>query len=108
MMKTSYLLFILLVLLALTCLESPVQADQGNSVAPGWSVMVAQYAAVIIYGVEGCSHTLAARKDHPGHIFYDVRKDPKRMKELESLTGGKHRWPVLVKGNQVIMGYGGT
>jgi glutaredoxin 3 len=37
-----------------------------------------------------------------------VKKDPARLEEMLSLTGGDRRVPVLVQDGKVTVGYGGT
>ena len=38
----------------------------------------------------------------------DVRKDKKRLKEMLEVTNGTRKVPVIVEGEKVQVGYGGT
>jgi hypothetical protein len=37
-----------------------------------------------------------------------VKSDPKLIDELMSVSGGKRQVPVIVDGDEVTVGYGGT
>jgi hypothetical protein len=41
-------------------------------------------------------------------IFRDVKKDAQAMAEMLRLTSGNRKVPVLVEGEQVSIGFGGT
>jgi len=38
----------------------------------------------------------------------DVRKDKKRLKEMLEATNGTRKVPVIIEGEKVQVGYGGT
>ncbi len=38
----------------------------------------------------------------------DVKKDAERLQDMLKLTGGKRLVPVIVAGEKVTVGYGGT
>jgi hypothetical protein len=38
----------------------------------------------------------------------DVKKDAARLPEMLKLSGGKRQVPVIVEGEKVTVGYGGT
>ncbi len=63
---------------------------------------------VIIYGKAGCPYTDKARDAHEGHEYYDVKLDMSKMDEMLKLSGGERRVPVIVEGDKVTIGYGGT
>jgi len=41
-------------------------------------------------------------------IYFDVRADDSRLKEMLELTHGARKVPVIVTGGKVAIGYGGT
>ena len=45
-----------------------------------------------------------------GHsiLFLDVVQDSQALAEMLNLTGGKRRVPVVVQGDQVTVGFGGS
>jgi glutaredoxin len=40
--------------------------------------------------------------------YLDVKSSPKLMEEMLKVSGGKRAVPVIVDGDEVIVGYGGT
>jgi hypothetical protein len=38
----------------------------------------------------------------------DVKKQPHRLEEMLKLSGGRRKVPVVVEGNRVSVGYGGS
>jgi glutaredoxin len=38
----------------------------------------------------------------------DVKSDPAKLQEMLKLSGGVRQVPVIVKGDKVSIGYGGT
>jgi glutaredoxin len=38
----------------------------------------------------------------------DVKSDPEKLKEMLKFSGGSRQVPVIVKGTEVTIGYGGT
>jgi glutaredoxin len=43
-----------------------------------------------------------------GHTYHDVKKDPGRLDEMLQLSNGQRKVPVIVEGEKVTVGYGGT
>lgn len=64
-----------------------------------------QGEGVLIYGKQGCPHTLRARQALPQARFIDVLSDPALLAEMLRLTGGVRRIPVLVRGDAVEVGF---
>jgi glutaredoxin len=67
--------------------------------------------AVVIYGKDSCPYTLSARDDYAtrGRVTYvNVRRDPAGLARMLELSGGQRRVPVIVEGDRVTIGYGGT
>lgn len=62
-------------------------------------------AAVRIYGKDGCPHTRRAREALPGALFLDVLADPLLLTEMLRLSGGVRRIPVIVRGDEVEVGF---
>lgn len=69
-------------------------------------------AKVLIYGKDDCPYTSGAREDyaHRGMSveYINVKKDKAGMKKMLELSGGRREVPVIVDGNKVTIGYGGT
>jgi len=71
---------------------------------------------VIIYGTEGCPYVRKAREDYGDKaIFYNVKTDPEKMREMLVYSKGEQRVPVIVEKEEVTgqkatvsIGYGGT
>jgi glutaredoxin 3 len=63
---------------------------------------------VTIYGKHGCPYTDRARKALPGHTYHDVKKEPDKLKEMLQLSNGRRLVPVIVEGEKVTVGYGGS
>ena len=40
--------------------------------------------------------------------FFDVKKDPQAMKRFLALSGGDRRVPLIVEGERVSVGFGGS
>ena len=40
--------------------------------------------------------------------YYDVKQEPSRLDEMLSANGGQRKVPVIVDGDEVTVGYGGT
>jgi glutaredoxin 3 len=66
-------------------------------------------AKVIIYGTETCPFAKKAREDYSDKaIFYNVKTDPERLQEMLAYSKGEKSVPVIVEGEKVTIGYGGT
>lgn len=69
-------------------------------------------ARVIIYGKDSCPYTadaLASYKARGASVEYvDVTRDPAALERVLSLTRGGRRVPVIVEGERVTVGFGGT
>ena len=63
---------------------------------------------IIIYGTSGCPYTDKARVDYDDAIYYDVKSDSSRMKEMLKHSNGARKVPVIVEGEKVTIGYGGS
>jgi len=67
---------------------------------------------VTIYGKDGCPYTLNARRsfeEQGDEVQYiNVLRDPEALRRMMSLTGGQRRVPVIVRGDTVTVGFGGT
>jgi glutaredoxin 3 len=64
-----------------------------------------------IYGKDNCPYTQAALEDYrkQGEVRYvNVVQDPDGLAEMLLHSHGKRRVPVIVEGNDVTIGYGGT
>jgi len=40
--------------------------------------------------------------------YFDVKKDPQAMKRFLELSGGDRRVPLIVEGERVSVGFGGS
>lgn len=67
---------------------------------------------VTIYGKDGCPYTLNARRGHEAQgdevEYINVLRDPEALRRMMALTGGQRRVPVIVQGDTVTVGFGGT
>ena len=67
---------------------------------------------VIIFGKDSCPYTLAAREEYAPRgadlEYVDVTKDAAGMQRMLVYSKGKRRVPVIVDGEQVQIGFGGT
>ena len=63
---------------------------------------------VIIYGLSGWPYTIRAREAYKEHEFYSVIKDQRKLAEMLKISNGKRQVPVIVEGDKVNIGYGGT
>lgn len=41
-------------------------------------------------------------------IYVDVKSDPEKLQDMLKRSGGKRQVPVIVDGDRVTIGYGGT
>ena len=64
---------------------------------------------VIIFGKEGWPYTTEARSAYGDQARYvNVQKDPAGMKEMLKFSKGTREVPVIVEGEKVKIGYGGS
>lgn len=64
---------------------------------------------ITIYGTERCPFVKKAREDYGEKaIFYNVMTDPEKLQEMLVYSKGEQRVPVIVEGEKVTIGYGGT
>ena len=67
---------------------------------------------VIIFGKDSCPYTQAAR-DHYGadgvpFKYVNVKKNPSDLEWMLTFTKGRREVPVIVEGDKVTVGFGGT
>ena len=64
---------------------------------------------IIIYGKAGWHFTSNARSAYGDDAQYiDVKADKRNLEEMLKLSGGVKEVPVIVKGEKVTIGHGGT
>ena len=64
---------------------------------------------VIIYGKAGWPYTTKARSAYgESAVYVDVKKDKDKLQEMLKFSNGTRKVPVIVKGENVDIGYGGT
>ena len=51
---------------------------------------------------------MRARDAYKDHVYYDVKKDKKKLDEMLKVSSGTRQVPVIVEGEKVNIGYGGT
>jgi glutaredoxin 3 len=71
-----------------------------------------RWIMVLIFGKNSCPYTQAAR-DHyaAGHVPYeyvDVKKNPADLARMLAHSKGARKVPVIVDGDKVTIGFGGT
>ena len=68
--------------------------------------------AVLIYGKTACPYTQAARREYAKQNvsveYKDVLADDACMAEMLKHSNGKRLVPVIVEGDKVTVGFGGT
>jgi glutaredoxin 3 len=71
-----------------------------------------RYDPVLIFGKEHCPYTEAAVEDFARRgvaaQYIDVKKNPADLERMLGFSGGKRRVPVIVEGDKVTIGFGGT
>ena len=66
-------------------------------------------AAVIIFGKAGWPYTNKARSAYgEAAKYYDVKANPAKLEEMLKHSKGTREVPVIVEGDKVTIGYGGT
>lgn len=64
--------------------------------------------SITIYGTETCPFCVQARKAYGDRaVFVDVHRDPGKLQEMLSLSGGRRQVPVIVDGGKVFVGFAG-
>lgn len=67
---------------------------------------------VVIFGKDTCPYTQAARDHYLGNgepfEYVNVKKDPGQLKRMLAFTHGRREVPVIVEGDKVTIGFGGT
>ena len=64
---------------------------------------------VIIFGKAGWPYTSRARSAFgETAVYYDVHSDPGKLEEMLEYSKGAREVPVIVEGDKVTLGYGGT
>jgi glutaredoxin 3 len=67
---------------------------------------------VLIFGKDTCPYTQAAR-DHYLSLavpfeYFNVKKNPADLQRMLTFSRGKREVPVIVEGDKVSIGFGGT
>ncbi len=66
---------------------------------------------VLIFGKDNCPYTRAARDDYArrriAFEFIDVKAKRAELDRMLGYSGGRREVPVIVDGNEVIIGFGG-
>ena len=94
-----------LIFISLTIAETCKDAKRCSQFLKGVYLMVKK---IRIYGKSGWPYTNRARDAHKGHEYLDVKKDRKILDEMLKFSKGKRMVPVIVEGQDVTIGYGGT
>jgi len=67
---------------------------------------------VLIFGKDGCPYTEAAREDYEQRKvpfqYINVKKNQADFDRMLKYSGGERRVPVIVDGDAVTVGFGGT
>jgi len=67
---------------------------------------------VTIYGKDSCPYTQAARDDYDQRnilfTYINVKKSAADLKRMLEFSKGRRAVPVIVDGDQVTIGFGGT
>ena len=67
---------------------------------------------VLIFGKNGCPYTQAARDhyaaDNVPFEYVNVKKNPADLQRMLVYSKGARRVPVIVDGEKVTVGFGGT
>ena len=67
---------------------------------------------VTIYGKDSCPYTQAAREDYARRgvpfTYVNVKKSPADLARMLELSKGRRAVPVIVEGDTVTIGFGGT
>jgi len=67
---------------------------------------------VIIFGKDACPYTQAALDDcktrHVPFEYINVKKNPAELERMLGFSNGRRAVPVIVDGDRVSIGFGGT
>jgi glutaredoxin 3 len=67
---------------------------------------------VLIFGKDGCPYTQSARDHYAGENipfqYLNVKKNAGDLQKMLEYTKGARRVPVIVDGDSVTIGFGGT
>ena len=67
---------------------------------------------VLIFGKDSCPYTLAARDHYTEEgipfEYRNVKKEPAELNRMLEFSGGRREVPVIVDGDRVTIGFGGT
>ena len=67
---------------------------------------------VTIYGKDTCPYTVAAREDHERRgvkfEYINVKKNAAALQRMLGYSKGRRAVPVIVDGDSVTIGFGGT
>lgn len=67
---------------------------------------------VLIFGKDSCPYTQAARDEYARRgktvTYLNVKKDPAYMRRMLEHSAGRRCVPVIVEGDHVTVGFGGT
>lgn len=63
---------------------------------------------VIIYGKAGWPYTDKAREAYKDHTYVNVKEDKEKLDEMLKLSNGVRKVPVILDGESVSVGYGGS
>jgi glutaredoxin 3 len=67
---------------------------------------------VYIFGKDACPYTQAARDDFQRRQvlfeYINVKKNPAELERMLGFSKGRRAVPVIVDGDQVTIGFGGT
>ena len=67
---------------------------------------------VLIFGKDNCPYTSSARSDYTNRNiqfeYINVLGDSAAMQKMLDFSGGKREVPVIVAGEKVTIGFGGT
>ena len=63
---------------------------------------------VRIYGTDTCPFCNQARGAYGERaLFFDVGRDPSKLQEMLTISGGRRQVPVIVEGQKVTVGFQG-
>ncbi len=67
---------------------------------------------VLIFGKDSCPYTQAARDDFAKRKvpfeYLNVKKNAAELQRMLGYTNGRRQVPVIVEGDKVTIGFGGT
>jgi glutaredoxin len=67
---------------------------------------------VVIFGKDACPYTQGARDHYAAqsipYEYVNVKKNPAQLERMLTYSNGARRVPVIVDGDNVTIGFGGT